>query len=193
MPGERARGFLGRDFRDSGLRRRDPGRLHDHGPLAGRKHRRRGAWLEAELKVIDEPTIMFVHQRLDGEGAPSIRNREAVRKILEIPSRVLAVFQGHHHPDGYSLINGIHYYTLRAVIEGSGEANNAYALFDVSQTLDISVTGYRRAVSAVLPKPPAAPAALPTRNSPCRRVARLNRRRRSSNRPRGSSEGGGAG
>jgi alkaline phosphatase len=64
---------------------------------------------------------------------------------------VLAVFQGHDHPGGYTLINGIHYYTLRAVIEGSGEANNAYAVAEISPAGDIVVTGYRRALSMALP------------------------------------------
>jgi len=64
---------------------------------------------------------------------------------------VLAVFQGHHHPGAYSFINGIHYYTLKAVVEGSGPENNAYAVVDVHPNLNLTVTGYRRAVSMELP------------------------------------------
>ena len=50
-------------------------------------------------------------------------------------------------------MNGIHYYTLRAIIEGSGEANNAYAVVEVGANLDITVTGYRRAVSLKMDHP----------------------------------------
>jgi len=129
------------------------GRDYDHGNFDWRDANippPQLAWLQAELTRGAEPTIVFVHQRLDGNGHASIRNREAVRQVLEASGQVLAVFQGHDHPGGYTLINGIHYYTLRAVIEGSGAANNAYAVVDVGAGLGITVTGYRRAVTMAL-------------------------------------------
>jgi hypothetical protein len=103
------------------------------------------AWLARELDLAASPVIVMVHQRLDGDGPTSIRNRAAIRDELERSGKVLAVFQGHDHPGFYNSINGIHYYTLRAVIEGSGAENNAYAVVDVAPNLDISITGYRRA------------------------------------------------
>lgn len=130
------------------------GRDYDHGKFDWKDANLPSAqleWLTAELAADPAPAIVFVHQRLDGNGPASIRNREAVRKILEASGKVLAVFQGHEHPGGYTLINGIHYYTLRAVIEGSGEANNAFAVVDISPSLDLTVTGYLRAVSQQLP------------------------------------------
>ena len=130
------------------------GRDYDHGKFDWRDSNLPAAqleWLGPELEATGEPVIVFVHQRLDGNGPASIHNREAVRKLLEASGKVLAVFQGHDHPGAYTLINGIHYYTLRAVIEGSGEANNAFAVVDVSPNLDLAITGYRRAVSLKLP------------------------------------------
>ena len=130
------------------------GRDYDHGKFDWRDSNLPAAqleWLGTELKATREPVIVFVHQRLDGNGPASIRNREAVRRPLEASGKVLAVFQGHDHPGAYTLINGIHYYTLRAVIEGSGEANNAFAVVDVSPNLDLAITGYLRAVSLKLP------------------------------------------
>lgn len=130
------------------------GRDYDHGQFDWKDANLPAAqleWLGAELAATADPVIVFVHQRLDGNGPASIRNREAARKILEASGKVLAVFQGHEHPGGYTLINGIHYYTLRAVIEGTGEANNAFAVVDVSPDLDLTVTGYLRAVSLKLP------------------------------------------
>jgi hypothetical protein len=108
-------------------------------------------WLKQELRAAVEPVIVLVHQRLDGDGTTSIRNRVDVREQLESSGKVLAVFQGHDHPGFYSLINGIHYYTLRAVVEGPGSENNAYAVVDVSPDLNIAVTGYRRAAGRQLP------------------------------------------
>lgn len=108
-------------------------------------------WLKQELKAAVEPVIVLVHQRLDGDGITSIRNRVEVREQLESSRKVLAVFQGHDHAGSYSVINEIHYYTLRAVVEGPGLENNAYAVVDVSPDLDIAVTGYRRAAGLQLP------------------------------------------
>lgn len=105
------------------------------------------AWLESELGSAREPVIILAHQRLDGDGGTTIRNAPAVRALLERSGRVLAAFQGHDHPGGHTLLNGIHYYTLRAVVEGSGEASNAYALAEVGPDLGITITGFRRAVS----------------------------------------------
>jgi len=109
------------------------------------------AWLRAELGAGAEPVIVFAHHRLDGEGDVQVIDRAEVRVILEGSGRVLAVFQGHDHRGAYSRIGGIHYYTLRAMAEGSGPANSSYAMVDVHPDLSLTVTGYRRAVSMELP------------------------------------------
>ena len=59
---------------------------------------------------------------------------------------MLVVFQGHQHDGQYNLINGIHYYTLPAVVEGTGEENNAYAIVEINGDNSISVIGYRKAI-----------------------------------------------
>ena len=73
-----------------------------------------------------------------------------MRQIIEQSGRVLAVFQGHRHDGGYSLIEGIHYYTLKAVVEGPGLENNSYAIVEVRQDMSITITGYRKAVGKQL-------------------------------------------
>jgi len=105
------------------------------------------AWLERTLASSREPAVLFIHQQLDGEGAYYVKNAAAVRSILEAPGNVLAVFQGHRHEGAYSVINGIPYYTLKGVIEGSGPDANAYAIVEVRDDGSVWVTGYRRAVS----------------------------------------------
>ena len=55
-------------------------------------------WLAADLAATTNPTLIFVHQRLD--NAPpgfGMDSRAAVRKILEQSGKVIGVFQGHSH------------------------------------------------------------------------------------------------
>lgn len=108
-------------------------------------------WLRAELRGTTTPVMVFVHQRLDGEDNTCVRNAGEVRAVLEEGGRVLAVFHGHHHPGAYAFLNGIHYYTLRAMVEGTGPENNAFAVVEVTADRHIVVTGYGRAVSMALP------------------------------------------
>lgn len=109
------------------------------------------AWLERELAASRDPVIVLAHQRLDGEGGLHVKNSAEVRAALERSRKVLAVFMGHDHPGAYNQVNGIHYYTQKAIVEGSGEAQNAYTIVDVDAAMNITVTGYRMAVSKDLP------------------------------------------
>ncbi len=109
-------------------------------------------WLKADLAATSKPVLVFVHQLLDTEDVHAVRNAPQVRQLLQGSGKVLAVFQGHFHAGGYRRIEGIHYYTLKALIEGSGARNNAYALVELAKSGDITITGYRRAVSKKLPK-----------------------------------------
>jgi hypothetical protein len=104
-------------------------------------------WLKKDLTAAKSPVIVFVHQRLDGKGNLYVANAEAVRTAIEESKKVLAVFQGHDHPGGYNMINGVHYYTLCAVVEGTGMENGSYAVVDVDAAANITITGYRKAVS----------------------------------------------
>ena len=108
------------------------------------------AWLRQDLAANSKPVIVFVHQLLDGEGAHYVKNAAEVRQILQQDEGVLAVFQGHNHGGHYSHIEGIHYYTLKAMVEGSGEQNNSYAVVDVHPDNSLTVTGYRKAESKTL-------------------------------------------
>jgi len=103
------------------------------------------AWLRDDLAATAGPTVVFIHQLLDGTGAVYVKNAADVRETLENSGKVLAVFQGHHHSGAYSQVNGIHYYTLIATVEGQGPENSSYAIVEVRPTLDAVVTGYRRA------------------------------------------------
>ncbi|UCD50551.1 MAG: metallophosphoesterase [Phycisphaerales bacterium] len=108
------------------------------------------AWLRDDLAVAPGPVVVFVHQLLDGTGAVYVENAAEVRAILEDSGKVLAVFQGHHHAGAYSHIHGIHYYTLKALVEGPGAEDNSYAVVEVRPDLDMVVTGHRRTGASLL-------------------------------------------
>jgi hypothetical protein len=107
-------------------------------------------WLRKDLLSSSNPVIVFVHQQLDVAGSTGVKNAVKLRQALQDNKRVLAVFQGHHHPGHYSYIEGIHYYTLKAMVEGSAEKNNSYAIVDVHADNNIILTGYRKAASQTL-------------------------------------------
>lgn len=102
-------------------------------------------WLRRDLAAVSLPVIIFIHQLLDGDGSHYVDNAKEVRSILQASGKVLAVFQGHKHAGNYSIIEGIHYYTLKAMVDGSGPENNSYATVEVRNDNCIIVTGYRRA------------------------------------------------
>jgi len=107
-------------------------------------------WLRRDLAASRGAVIVLIHQLLDGDGSHYVKNAAEVRQIIEQSGKVLAVFQGHRHDGGYSLIEGIHYYTLKAVVEGPAPENNSYAVIEVRPDMNITVTGYRQAVDKQL-------------------------------------------
>ena len=108
-------------------------------------------WLSADLATTKLPTICFSHQPFDGNDQYHVKNASRVRQVFQDSAKVIAVFQGHYHEGNYTLIEGSHYYTVKAVIEGSGEENNAYAVVEVDPQANITVVGYRKAVSKEMP------------------------------------------
>ncbi|NQT01259.1 MAG: metallophosphoesterase [Planctomycetes bacterium] len=114
-------------------------------------------WLKQDLAAASGAVIVFIHQLLDGTGSVYVKNAAQVRQVMEASGKVLAVFQGHHHSGSYSNIAGIHYYTLKAVVEGQGLQNNSYAIAEVLPDSSITVTGYRKALSTQLTSDSAIP------------------------------------
>jgi alkaline phosphatase len=104
-------------------------------------------WLRRDLAGTDHPSIVFSHQQLGGLGMTDIQNAGAVRAILQESGKVLAGFDGHNHAGGYNKIEGIHHYTLKAMVDGSGSENSSYAIVEIAPDGNIIVTGYRKAGS----------------------------------------------
>jgi len=103
-------------------------------------------WIRKDLASTSKPVIVFIHQQLDGTGSHTVKNATEVRHILQESKRVLAVFQGHNHAGQYSQIEGIHYYTLKAMVEGSEKENNSFAIVEMDAQHNLVVNGYRKAV-----------------------------------------------
>ena len=101
-------------------------------------------WLRSDLKHTPHKSVVFVHQRLDVEPPYGVKNASEIRRILEESGKVLVVLQGHYHFNDYKEVDGVHYVTLSAMVEGSGEENNAYAILDVLRNNGIRITGFRK-------------------------------------------------
>ncbi|MBU4272141.1 MAG: hypothetical protein KKA28_09800 [Planctomycetes bacterium] len=109
------------------------------------------AWLEKDLAGTKLPAVLCVHQLLDrDEGSHYVRNAAEVRRVPARHPRVPAVFQGHQHRGQYNRVDWVHYYTLKAVVEGSGKTNNAYAIVELHGDTSMTITGYRQAVGGRL-------------------------------------------
>jgi hypothetical protein len=107
-------------------------------------------WLKNDLDSNKMPAVVFIHHRLDTPPVDKIYcpdNAEVVRKILENAGNVVIAFQGHYHEGGVSRLNNIHYYTLKAVVEGSGPENNNYAIVEIDRDLKVRIKGYRKTES----------------------------------------------
>lgn len=102
------------------------------------------AWLESQLSKASGPVIVLAHQRLDADKAHAVQNAAEVRSLLEKSGKVLAVFQGHSHKNDCQQIAGIHYTTLVAMVEGSGEENNGYTMLDVLADGSLRLNGFRK-------------------------------------------------
>ncbi len=101
-------------------------------------------WMKADLQKTLKQVVVFAHQRLDVADDHGVRNNTEVRQVLEASQKVLAVFQGHSHKNDLKDIEGIHYCTLVAMVEGSGRESSGYTMMEIDQEGTIRVNGYRR-------------------------------------------------
>lgn len=99
-------------------------------------------WLRSDLSETELPTIVLAHQRLDTEDNHGVRNAASVRQVLEASGKVQAVFQGHSHKNDYKDINGVHYCTLVAMVEGKGVKNSGFSLVRIRADSSIEVQGF---------------------------------------------------
>lgn len=126
------------------------GKAYDHGKFSWEDAsipEEEIAWLTDDLKQNSLPAVVFIHQMLDESKSvkQAVQNAPQVRQILEQSGKVICVFQGHVHEERYNLINGIHYYSVNAMIDGDGPENSAYMVVDIFKDGSLKVDGFLRA------------------------------------------------
>ncbi len=105
-------------------------------------------WLKADLAGSDLPTVVFVHQPLDSDfellaGGPPVANHVAVRDVLVADGDVIAVFSGHDHDADYTEIDGIHYFTIAAMVDHDEPTPLTYAFVTLdSDGRTIAIEGF---------------------------------------------------
>lgn len=107
------------------------------------------SWLRDDLEAAQgRHTIVFCHGNLDDRlwnetlDPHVVRNAGAVRAVLERTGTIKAVVQGHYHHGMHSVINGIPYIGLRAMVVGSGLDQNAYAILSLYENGTIVIEGF---------------------------------------------------
>ncbi len=93
-------------------------------------------WLQGKLAdASGRKVVVFTHQNIDihldsnGKARRNIvKNANEIRAILNEAGNVRYVFSGHHHSGGYQKIDGIGYYTLRALVDNTAPTYSIVAL-----------------------------------------------------------------
>ncbi len=101
-------------------------------------------WLKDDLNTNDKPVVVFAHQRLDVDNNHGVKNNKEVRRLLEASGNVIAVFQGHSHGNDLNTIEGIHYCTLVAMVEGAGLVNNGFSTLNIDEQGNVQLTGFQK-------------------------------------------------
>lgn len=104
-------------------------------------------WLPDDLSATRNPSLVFIHQRLDVGPPFGVANAEAIRAIIERSGRVRTVFQGHEHGGADAVINGIRYRTLPAMVEGDNVQHAAFAIVTASPSGALDVRCYPQSSS----------------------------------------------
>lgn len=121
------------------------------------------AWLEAELRATPLPVVVLVHHPLGEQdlarsrwfhAAPHlalVREREAVRRVLETAGNVRVVLNGHVHRNALDVVGGIPYVTVQSLVENldddaPGRAAGAHTVVRLGpRWVDVDVLGEDRA------------------------------------------------
>lgn len=101
------------------------------------------AWLRATLKEAtqqNENVIIYCHFPVFPKNIHNLWNAEELMALLAGFSCVKAYINGHNHKGGYGMRDGIHYVTLRGMLDTE---QTSYAVIRVDGE-SIDVTGYGR-------------------------------------------------
>lgn len=108
------------------------------------------AWLKTVLEQAQEnqqAVILFCHFPVYPQNGHNLWNADEVMTLLESYPCVKAYINGHNHRGNYGKKGGIHYVTLKGMVETE---TNSYAVIKVSDDT-IDIVGYGREKSRSLP------------------------------------------
>jgi len=107
-------------------------------------------WLENNLKKASkagEKVVLFCHYPVFPPNIHNLWNAEHIVKILEKYDCVKAYFSGHNHEGNYDKKSGIHYLTLKAMVQTAD--STAFSVFEFHRD-SVVVNGMGREISKVL-------------------------------------------
>lgn len=106
-------------------------------------------WLENRLKEAEsanDRVIVFCHFPVYPENAHNLWNAEEIAVLLERYPCVVAYINGHNHGGNYAERNGLHYLTLKGMVDTE---ETAYAVAHVYRDR-LEITGYGREPGRVI-------------------------------------------
>ena len=111
-------------------------------------------WLNETLADADEKgqkAIVFGHMPVEGGHTENAWDAPAIQEALESHNNLVAYINGHYHAGAYQVVNGIHYVTLKGMVEQAYPAN-AYSVVTVQEN-KARIDGYGRQPDLVLDVP----------------------------------------
>jgi len=107
-------------------------------------------WLEKQLKTADNKNLkvaIFCHYPLLPHEAHTLWDSEAILELISNYHCVKAWINGHNHAGGYAFENGIHFITMKGMVDT--ESENAYSVLSFSED-EIKIEGFGREISRTL-------------------------------------------
>ncbi len=94
------------------------------------------SWLRDSLEGSPYPSVIFIHHPIyayvKNGHSYHVVNHLQVRSVLEESDRVLAVLNGHMHEEMFHEINGIKYFAMNSMLEGSFVQRNCFYVLEIS-------------------------------------------------------------
>lgn len=111
-------------------------------------------WLEdtlADAEQKGQKAMVFGHMPVRGGHTENAWDAPEIQQTLEAHDNVVAYINGHYHAGGYEAANGIHYVTLRGMVEDPYPAN-AYSIVTVQEN-KVRIDGFGDQQDLVLSTP----------------------------------------
>ncbi len=108
-------------------------------------------WLKNELKSSEKEklkVVLFCHFPIELNEMHSLWNNDEIMKLINKFDCVKAWINGHDHSGGYMQQNGIHFITLKGMVET--ESENSFSVISFSEE-NIKIDAFGRGVDRNLP------------------------------------------